>query len=61
MLTPIHLACKNGFCKIVKLLIKYGCNVNAKDDAGKTALHHAVISNNGELLQLIIEKVSSIL
>lgn len=61
MLTPIHLACKNGFYDIAKLLIQHGCSVNAKDYGGKMALHHAVTSNNSEIVELIIENVSRIL
>ena len=60
MLTPIHLACKNGYCHVAKLLLQHGCNVNATDKGGKTALHHAVASNNVEIIELIIEKVSTI-
>lgn len=58
---PIHLACKNGFYRIAKLLIQYGCNINATDNRGKTALHHAVTSNNSEIIDLIIENVSPLL
>lgn len=60
MLTPIHLASKNGFCHVAKLLIQHGCNVNATDNVGRTALHHAVTSNDSEMVELIIENVSYI-
>lgn len=60
MLTPIHLACVNGFVKIAELLIKHGCNVNAMDNRGRTSLHNAAISNNVDLIRLILRHVSII-
>ena len=39
---PIHIAAQNGHIDIVKLLIKGGCDVNAQNNGGQTAMHMAV-------------------
>ena len=40
-LRPIHHACNKNHEKIVRYLIKSGCDVNATDENGDTALHYA--------------------
>ncbi len=41
--TPLILAVRTSYCrpKVVQLLVDHGADVNAKDDAGMTALCHA--------------------
>jgi len=43
--TPLYLAAKKGYDEVIKLLLRYGANVNAIGSQGWTALH--VASANG--------------
>ncbi|EKX73782.1 ankyrin repeat domain containing protein [Theileria equi strain WA] len=54
-LTPLHLAADRGFDHIVKLLIKYGADINAVDDNGDTALHVAIESEQQEIIKILID------
>ena len=36
--TPLHYAAENGDAEIVKILLKYGADVNAKNEHGFTPL-----------------------
>ena len=38
------LACMKGLKKIIKLLIKAGCDLNIKDQTNNTALHYVCIN-----------------
>jgi len=53
--TCLHYACWKGNLEIVKILITYGANINAKSITGKTALNIALDSNLSEIVQYIIE------
>ena len=53
--TALHLA---KDLEIVKLLIKQGANVNAKDRKGKTPLHHLV--NQLEIVKLLIKQGANV-
>lgn len=50
--TPLHLAARNGFERIVDALIKYGADVNHGNDYGKTALHKA--TEKGDNIHIFI-------
>ena len=52
--TPLLTAAKFGHTEIVKLLIHYGANVNARDIISITALSFAVSSGHNEIVQLLI-------
>jgi ankyrin repeat protein len=41
---------------VVKLLLKKGANVDAKDNNGDTALKLATTANNAEVVKLLKEK-----
>lgn len=49
-------ASRNGDFSTVKSLIDSGANVNAMDDDQLTALHHAVIGRNRDIVELLISK-----
>ena len=53
--TELIMACQEGDVEKVKELIKKGANVNAKNRFGGTPLHAAVISNNVEVVKILIE------
>lgn len=41
--TALHNAAISGYLDVARYLITRGVNINAKDNDGRTALHHAVI------------------
>jgi ankyrin repeat protein len=53
--TPLLVAAKGGYIEIVKLLIEFGGDVNAKDEDGNTALH-LISKEDFEIGKLLIEK-----
>ncbi|KAL7300099.1 hypothetical protein TKK_0007107 [Trichogramma kaykai] len=40
--------------ELIKTLLKYGANVNAKDDSGDSPLHLTVMSNNLNVVELLL-------
>ncbi|CAB3997549.1 B-cell lymphoma 3 [Paramuricea clavata] len=60
-LTALHLAVQKKHQSIVKSLIQYGANKNAKDGkSGHTPLHHAIDQECGEILQLLVAEGANI-
>lgn len=53
--TPLMLAADLGNLPNMLTLIDYGANVNATDNYGFTVLHHAVESNNENIVLWLIE------
>lgn len=55
---PIHDAVDYCDLKMVKLLVKYGADVNAKDGNGNTPLYHAKVQadRNEEIINYLIEQ-----
>lgn len=45
--TAAHFAAKHGRIDILKLMIKYGCDIRIADEHGKTPLHSACIGRPG--------------
>ena len=56
--TPLHVAAYAGHARIVKLLIKHGADVNAKDDLGLTPLHYAAYGRNARVIQVLLNSGS---
>ncbi|XP_066447915.1 cortactin-binding protein 2 [Eleutherodactylus coqui] len=52
--TPLHLACKNGNCETVKLLLDCGANLNVTTNTGWTPIHAAADSGNTDCLKLLM-------
>ncbi|KAI9255498.1 hypothetical protein BY458DRAFT_520184 [Sporodiniella umbellata] len=53
--TPLFWAANDGHVECVRVLIKAGCNVNAKDENGKTALYYAAWEGHMDCVQLLID------
>ena len=51
---PLHSAVATQVIRIVKLLLDFGANVNAKQNGGYTALMSAAMHNNKELIDLLL-------
>uniref|UniRef100_A0A668AB99 Retinoic acid induced 14 n=1 Tax=Myripristis murdjan TaxID=586833 RepID=A0A668AB99_9TELE len=59
--TALHLAAKNNHLECSKKLIQVNkCTVDAVDGSGKTALHHAAVSGNIQIVQLLCEHKSPV-
>ncbi|KAM3925181.1 cortactin-binding protein 2 [Leptodactylus fuscus] len=52
--TPLYLACKNGNCETVKLLLDSGANRNIMTNTGWTPFHAAADSGNTDCLTLLM-------
>ncbi|CBJ33251.1 similar to ankyrin 2,3/unc44 [Ectocarpus siliculosus] len=57
--TPLLLAMPYGL-RSKKLLLSFGCNVNAKDFRGRTAIMHAAFHGSLEMMELLIDEVGDI-
>ncbi|XP_056429815.1 cortactin-binding protein 2 [Hyla sarda] len=52
--TPLYLACKNGKCETVKLLLDSGANRNILTNTGWTPIHAAADLGNTDCLKLLM-------
>lgn len=53
--TPLHIAAAKGSRECVLLLLKYGANVNKKDDDGNTPLWVAIVGKHWSIANLLYE------
>ena len=53
--TALHHAAKYGHTDIVRMLIKYGADLDAQDKCGATPLHYAASSEYPDIVQILIE------
>lgn len=51
---PLLLATSRGFAEIIRLLIEYGFNVNARERFGRTPLHVAAASGYQEVVTMLL-------
>ena len=54
--TPLHAACDRGYIESAQRLIDYGADVNAVDNDGFTPILGAALSQNADLVKLLLEK-----
>ncbi|XP_021377760.1 unconventional myosin-XVI-like isoform X4 [Mizuhopecten yessoensis] len=54
-ITLLHIACANGFKKVVRLLLKKYVNVDAQENMGWTSLHVAARYNQMDILKLLLK------
>lgn len=59
--TPLHKACIRYNKKMIDLLIQLGCNIDAVDSAGNTAMIYAVKINSPEVVKKLIINGANIL
>ncbi|XP_073429456.1 cortactin-binding protein 2 isoform X1 [Dendrobates tinctorius] len=52
--TPLYLACKNGNCETVELLLDSGANRNIATNSGWTPIHAAADCGNTDCLKLLM-------
>lgn len=57
--TIVGTAAAEGNVPIMKRLVSRGFNLRIQDDAGKTALHHAVENGREEMIQYLLEKMQT--
>ena len=50
----LHIAVKEGNPDLALELIGMGANINCQDDWGDTAVHHAIYSNNPQMLAILL-------
>lgn len=57
--TPLHIACNPIYdtnSEIIKLLLKYPLNINAKGTDDYMALHYAIGKGDNDIVKLLIDK-----
>ncbi|CAI2385948.1 unnamed protein product [Moneuplotes crassus] len=52
--TGLHWAAKRGYCKILRLLLQYGANINLKDVSGRTPLYIACKYNQTDVVRILL-------
>lgn len=58
--TPLHYAVSDQNISLVKILIKYGADVDLKNYRGWTALHWAALRDNASLIKLLYEAKANV-
>jgi len=54
-LTPLMIAVNEKYKELIRILINYKADVNARDTAGRTVLMWAILVNNEDIIDLLIE------
>jgi ankyrin repeat protein len=53
------VASRNGFKQTVELLISYGADLCARDNAGRDALKHAAERGHSEIVDILQDRVAT--
>jgi len=53
--TPLMLAAKLGYDKVVRALKEKGADTGIRDGDGRKAVHHAALNGHGLIIMLLIE------
>ncbi|KAK5994538.1 Ankyrin repeat domain-containing protein 39 [Cladobotryum mycophilum] len=53
--TPLHVCAATGNHKILEILIRGGAEVDAADEAGRSALHHSAEKGHREVVRILLE------
>lgn len=53
--TPLHLASEKGHTEMVEFLLRHEAQLEARDEEGNSALHHAVENKHLPVTQLLLE------
>jgi len=54
--TPLMVASQNGLKRIVKICMRYSCDLNAQNNRLQTASHLATMYDHGDLMEYMISK-----
>lgn len=52
--TPLHIAASQGYIEIVRLLLKKGASINARDSEGNTPLFFAVYNGQKDMVTFLL-------
>ena len=52
---PLHFAANSGFPEVVRLLIREGAEIDARDKFGNVALHYAVLKGHSEVVRVLAD------
>lgn len=54
--TPLMVAAQNGLKRIIKIAMRYNCDMNAQNHRGHTASHLATMYDHGDLMEYMVSK-----
>ncbi|CAM9514561.1 unnamed protein product, partial [Phaeothamnion confervicola] len=55
-MTPLHIACFNGYSEIARLLLDGGADTTAVDEDQDTALHYACSNGQTDIISMLLAK-----
>ena len=58
--SALHLAAQFSSASVVKVILKSGADINARDSYQQTPLHYAAQHNNVEVVRMLIERGANV-